>query len=194
MDTTEIKFEEMKGRGGREGLKAEVEGFDVRVTWDYDESWDYSHYGVFCEEKNAPEGAFLIRNPDAWRKVDRGEGSPSWERTSHRAWGWFAVYEIEERVKWRMSNGISEQEAWRDALDDARMAASKLAAGDLFGIVVTVEAWRNGVELGRASIGGIECEGWVKLETVEEAAREYGLVEEAVASAKSKLNELCVCH
>lgn len=192
-----IEWKEKKGRYGREQqtFAAEVEGFQVRLTWDYDEFYDFSDYGKFCEARDLSPKKFAIRNPNAWSKRDLGNGTDSWVRVDSRIFGWFQLENHpKDEVPYYVKEGMTEKEAWEKVLTRERKTVQKLADNELFAIVVTVTASRENVELGSASIGGYEVEDYVKDEDVLDAANGNGLVEEAIAEARKTLANLCTCH
>lgn len=198
MEKAKIEWKEAKASRSRNGqaFVGECEGFQLRASWDYDESYDFSHYGSFCEERSIGHKDFAIRNPNAWRKRDLGNGTDSWVRVENRCYGWFKLENHpKDEVEWYMKNeNMPEREAWQKVLDRERETVQKLADGDLFGIIVKVSAYREGVELGCAVISGVEVENYVKDEDVFAALSDHGLVEEAVEEAKKTLKDLCTCH
>lgn len=60
-------------------------------------------------------------------------------------------------------------------------------------VVITVKVMKNGIVLGRSSLGGVENHWKTFDEEFWYAIREHGLIEEAIAEAKKALTDLCEC-
>lgn len=195
------QLHETVDRNHRPVWTGEIEGFEIRVEMTYDDS-RIDWYGDFCEKERPPKWTnsktFFVRNENAWRKRDEGNGTDSWVRTNNRVFGWFAwaMFDPEEEVAAWMKNGLSEREAWDRVLGIIRKAVEGLAEGDLHAIVVTATAYREGIELGSASLGGIEQDSRESASYNRESMIEQAtdLVAEAIHEAKKALARLCECH
>lgn len=188
-------------REGREVLTGEIEGFEIRVEMAYDDGM-IDWYGDFCEKERPPKWTnsktFFVRNENAWRKRDLGEGTDSWVRIDSRTYGWFAWAQFdpeEEAAAW-MKNGLSEREAWDRVLGIIRKTVEGLASGDLHAIILTATAYREGIELGSASLGGIEQDSRESASYNRDSRIDHAtdLVAEAIHDAKKALAKLCECH
>lgn len=198
MDILEIngvKFAEKRNqRGSRMYFEQDIDGFLVVISYDYDGDFDFSHYGEFCEVNGFSHKDFVLRNPNCWRKVDQGNGTDSWERTSFREYPFFKLTNHpQDEVDWYMKNeNMPEREAWQKVLDRERKLLRKLIDGSLFAIVVRVDVWKAGIPLGKAEIHGYEVEDYVRLEDVADAVSGNALIDEAMDKAGDALKRLAL--
>lgn len=173
----------------------ERDGFDLRLTLDYDEGMSLADFGY---------GTFEDGHEDwrtGYRKPDTAGAIPNTDRDSRNPSGGAAFYVPSEKrdTVVRYFNGPTYGASKSVALDLAREQEQdelERAIGDGYGpsvYVLTVEAMREGVELGRAVLGGIEL-GWSKITRTD--GREYlaecvdDLAPEAIEEARETLAKL----
>lgn len=181
--------------------------FRIEVQCSYDNDWEFSLYGKFCElernrygvgprrPRNDPKGGdFYIRNPQVWVKRDIGNGTDSWARVgSYNNYGWFKLaehprHEVEYLMK---ENGLDERSAWQTTLDRLDGLVDKLAAGDLTAVVISVTVYWNDEVVGDTVLGGIETDEYVDEAAMVQLANEHDLIDEALGYAQKKIEQAC---
>lgn len=178
--------------------------FRIELQWAEEPDPDFSHYGKFCEvydrerdraqARNDPKGEdFYLRNPNAWRLEDIGNGTDSWVRVSKNNYGWFRLAEHpKHEVEYLMKEGrLTEREAWHQVLSRWNDLVEKLADGQLYHVWVGVQVFWNGEIVGEDSLGGIEIDEYLDEERMIDLAREHGVVEVALGMAQKKITKEC---
>lgn len=183
--------------------------FRIELEYKEDYEFDFSHYGTFCElprsingqfdhsahAGNDPKGGdFYLRNPLVWKKVDLGNGTPSWHRVRGANYcGWFRLaehprHEVEHLMR---EDGLPEREAWQKTLARWPEIIEDLADGNISAIWMRVEVFFNDELVGEDSLGGIEVDTFIGDDGAKELAREYGIIDDALREAEKKIQELC---
>lgn len=161
-------------------LRGVVEGFEVRVSAWYDDLCDT------IEERVRAMGFRVVPGDGDVRS--RPEHTARYA-DAIRAW----IINPAEKPAKGESRGVA---ALRIAQERARCAqnmvdyADDLANDNLCSFVVRVTASKAGRVLGETSLGGVEARG---AEDVLEAVRDNLLVEDAIADARSFLQDVCRC-
>jgi hypothetical protein len=188
------------GRGGNmEYAKLERDGFELRVSWSYEEGGPT----FFSFTEDAPrEMPNLYANPNAWLDEEDEDdyGGKHRARASSDRYGFV---DPEDTYKWDVTldakqsthyGGRSKQVAFEEAVREVRQWVAWVCADDYTEVIITVEAYRAGVELGSASIGGVQADhpnGIERLtDTVLLMMDEHDLIDEAIEQAEAKLREL----
>lgn len=150
-----------------------VDGFDVTVTIQPEEDPDISHRGEFSDDPTGHSEGYALRNYQA------GRGDYKWFRLTN------PVPDVAKALIQHHRYGRREayDEAWRQAKEDLR------AVLDYEQVYVVVTASRNGVTLGRESLGGIETDG--DYDEVKAIVVGDGMIENAVDDARETLRKLC---
>jgi hypothetical protein len=162
------------------------EGFELSARVDNDYDYNVTDYlGTFTDDEFASDGTRNELNPAAWR-----EG----ERITHRSV--YAYIQLEtgfryaDQFEWARSVGMARSVADDYARAQVREDVDRMGS-DISAVWILVTASRAGIELGTASLGGIELSDnynddarWIS-ETILE------LVSEATFQARAALERLC---
>jgi hypothetical protein len=170
-------------------------GFKITITEQPDPDPDLSYLGEYSD---TPHGDRRL-SVDVWA-VEHGHfanGEPGWRPHPHvyrwfnPAYGCTPSPTLESlRAEHAKLNGGNLDEAYRQVMRERRQDYDRMTAyqrGEWACLGVIVTASLNGVELASASLWGIESDGY---DSVEEAAEEHGLIDEAVEQAQSTLAAL----
>ena len=148
-----------------------VDGFDIEITYDYDDANDYSHLGEFTDSWDED----AVRNPEAWT---------SHGNRNHSYLAYF-VPAITEREhfdglhKMGMSKSVAHEVARSYVLRDMDQAR------DFTSYVIEVTASKEGVVLGRDYLGGVEDEDYIPSCVID-----HDMIGNAISEAKSTLAKL----
>jgi len=172
-----------RDRRGNDRATLTADGFDLTIASAPDDCADLSFYGSW-------EGKRTDRH-----SVDRKRAG-TWEGSGHLRF-WDPPERFADTLAYFRKAGNARHVA--DVLTRAQVRDTWRAAEDYTrkggSYVVTVTAYRRGVELGRSSCGGVDFSGNETAAearvTIESMARD--LIPEAVAEARATLLELCTC-
>lgn len=176
---------EWRGDGGR--FVDPVDGFELRVRVEPDEWDDGADWIGTLTDEWAP-GAILTDDERCYREnaAEDGAWRSRWTREDYRAtrhYRYFVpAYPADDRRADYSARGMARHIA--DCRARADVERDYRALLDYAPVVVVVEAWREGVQLGTASMGGVDGDDDYR----EECARE--LAGEAVADARATLARL----
>jgi hypothetical protein len=153
-----------------DGREFEVDGFDISIRVEPDDSNDYSFLGEFSDN----EGIDSIKNPEAWNRY----GEPN-----HNYLAYFtpAISEA-EHFAYLHKSGMDKQSAHlkaREIVIEMMNTARDYSASVLF-----VTASRDGIELGSDVLGGIDYDD------PADAVWDHDMIDNAIGEAKAKLAEL----
>lgn len=154
------------------------DGFDIRVTVDYDENAD-----PMVEETDTDTG---IRNPrfrwtgDAWdvRHIERYLSVESGTT-------------VRELAPYYHDGGDSKNVAWERARQSLQREAEAYMADDYAEYVIKATASLDGIELGSGAIGGCDVDSDARFEKeLDNLVSETGVIEEAIAEARDNAKKL----
>jgi hypothetical protein len=169
-----VKAQETKHVEWSFGETFQRDGFDIIVTYEPDDSADYSHLGEFTSRADSTHsmGEFLLV-PGS--RLDRNK---------------YRFFRLENTVpdvahdliKLKYGKRQAWETAWKQAKEDMREAI------DYACIVVFVRVKKNGIELGTDVLGGID--GDCETDYIE-AVESNDMIDNAIAEAKRNLSVLC---
>lgn len=181
----------------------EQDGFDIKVSSDYDEDGDLSYFGKFVDRSR-------LSYKDADKAIDR------WARDyGERHDGKIEPYFFEDpsafistreyRYVVPEADYASERRAFLDCKMGKREADERARevikwqvkcletyTSTWWFINVDVKVSKEGIVLGRASIGGTESGLGDYEDPIRMIAEEHGLVDEALDEAKAMVERLCM--
>lgn len=181
-------------------LDLERDGFKVRVRVDYDYDASLTDWmGTFTDEDTG------VKNPQAWylrdaqcssfRQDDRGV----YLARLRDRYGYIDLakgYRYQDHRDWARSAGMSRSTADEYAREHVARDVAMMTDEGASIVSIVVHAYREGIELGSASLGGIDLADWSTPHHAEDNARwlsEYALelIDEGVEHARESLARLC---
>jgi hypothetical protein len=183
-------------RGMDSGKTATLErdGFQivVRALYDYDAEPEVTF-------SNEPDASGSVEHPE-WRAfMERTDGrgdDPNYGYHTPDVWRYITPNNVtlEENRTYYASIGYSRNDAYLKAQSDIRRIALDAISDDRNVFWIRVTAYREGVELGSDSLGGIDLgrfESDAKFEReLSEAVEENGMIDSAISEANETLSRL----
>lgn len=167
---------------------ASQDGYEIHLSWKY----DISHGAPWDEEDgHGPVSDWRHHNYMGYPDKRPGERVLCTDRRSSRLYDFEGACRIARRDGWGVADGHTYPT--RRSLAAAAVEADfkrleAWAAQDWYYIGIIVETYKEGVELGSASLWGIESDDTAHhLEVIDD------LIEEAGDLAKQTLARLCEC-
>jgi hypothetical protein len=162
------------------------EGFTVKVRWEP----DCCDYGDWLGEFTDTWSEGVLENPRAnWHvEEDWRGGLVRVAGTYNREYKWFLpqITEQEHYESLRKYNKLGKAEARRLAKEYAEDALNRALEYQAW--IVTVTAYRDGIELGGDCLGGIDVDSFDEIPWIVD---DHGMIEEAIARAEENLEKLC---
>jgi hypothetical protein len=161
-----------------EDLTREQDGFTLRATTEYDEGMglDDMGLGTFDDE----------RGDDRW-SVPTG-GGPSWSTAGN--YKWYHPANADDLFDYYRKQGATKATAAEWTRLANQKEASYAAEAATYVVIVTVS--KAGVELGKATLGGVgfDTDDWDRARQLASIVDETDLVGEAMTEARDTLADL----
>lgn len=176
----------------------------LQATFDRD---GYRVHVIVYQEEQPPSVSFSDREPDEMSNLYANprewfDEADEYGRRARRN-DYYGYVDADDFMKWsevygsQRINGASKQVAYETAVAEIREWVEWVTSEDYLELTVTVDVYKDGVELGGAALGGIDldwtngCPGVADIErAAEETLGDYDLIGEALEEAHKNLDEL----
>jgi hypothetical protein len=180
--------------GDYDAYYREIDGFEVKLTFETEsmcpQEGDMGHYVEGARHDYEWGGNYPRPVEDLPLNLPYTSFASGAYSQDRHAWPYWVPSEVEEQFAYYRRMGQSKQVAWELTKQWVEDMIRSFFGGPLYYGIVFVSVWKEGVELGNASIGTSYVDDNDGRDHIFDCADDFSLVEDAMQDARDTIQRL----